>query len=238
MLHLGIKTRLVRLARQIKGRLVDTGLHSENFWANRTEIEGEQFAKGYWDSRKLPLRTYVADAILGIPGVHDVLEVGCSAGPNVATIASRSKDLRIVGIDFDKDAVAFGNRLLKESHLENARLEHATADRLPFENASFDLVLTCAVLSCIGPQKILGTLQEMKRVSRRGFVLFEPHRTGPDFLGAKGKTEHYPNTTYWLRDYQRLITEELKLPHVRFTEIQIPPEHRVGHSQSGLIVLF
>lgn len=234
---LGIKTRLVSFTRYLRANLFDMGGKSEEFWSKRTQNEGQKYAEDYWVSQSHPLRTYVSEAVLSVNGVKDILEVGCGAGANIAAILTRAPNVHIAGVDLDQDALDVAHsHFEQEGH--NILLQKSSAEKLPFPDQSFDVIFTVAVLSCIGPQKIIPVLQEMKRVARRGFVFFEPHRTGEKFQGPKGQVECYPNTTYWLRDYRSLLQEIFKDTKMAFREIQMAEEAKMGHSQSGLIVLF
>lgn len=107
---------------------------------------------------------FVAEAIdrLDLPG-RRVLEVGCGLGADLARIAARGAD--VTGIDLAPRAAA-----LARAHLESRGLPGRTmvadGERLPFPDATFDLVWSFGVLHHAPDTR--RALAEVGRVLRPG----------------------------------------------------------------------
>lgn len=108
-------------------------------------------------------------------GDERVLDIGCGRGVLLINVAKHLSTGRAVGIDIWSKNLQSGNSPVRT--LENAKLE-GVADRvdlkdgdartLPFESASFDLVLTSLVFHHIPPQDRRHAFNEAIRVLRPG----------------------------------------------------------------------
>ena len=67
----------------------------------------------------------------------DVLEVACGAGQGLGYLAKAAK--KVVGSDIDKENLEFAQRQYKGRN--NIRLEHFDAQKIPFENDRYDVVI-------------------------------------------------------------------------------------------------
>jgi len=76
------------------------------------------------------------------------------------------------------------------------------ADELSeFREKEFDVVLTDALLICIGPDKIKRVIKELARISRKGIIMVEWHT-------PEGIKEIYdPHIGVWRRNYKILLSE-------------------------------
>ena len=110
-----------------------------------------------------------------------VLDVGCGTGKLLATMPARYEK---VGIDPSE-------HMLEAARERGLDVQQASADALPFEDASFDLVMTHAVLHhVIDPAAVRRAVTEMCRVARPG--------------GAVLIWDHNPLNPYWKLLMRRL----------------------------------
>lgn len=101
-----------------------------------------------------------------LKGKQDFLEVGCGSGV-VSKYFARSYHFSVTGIDIDPEQIKLA---AKDTHgIPNTRFLEADATDLPFEDSSFDIVLSFGVMHHI--YNWLGAIKEIKRVLRIGGYL-------------------------------------------------------------------
>lgn len=116
------------------------------------------------------LRRFETRIIDGLPRGR-VLEVGCGTGELLAAIASSSPGSSVTGLDPDGDALRIARQKLRDRGLE-ARLVPGRAEVLPFEDGSFDLVVSSLMLHHLGTSTKARALREWRRVlAPRGALL-------------------------------------------------------------------
>ena len=96
------------------------------------------------------------------PGL-DVLEIGCGTGNLLREAIRAEPGLTAVGIDPDPLALERARR-----RLPGVRLERGYAQRLPFEDDSFDRVLSAFMFHHLDPAAQRDTVAELRRVLRPG----------------------------------------------------------------------
>lgn len=100
------------------------------------------------------------DPIYPPGGQLDILDVGCGTGANLHRLLSRYG--RPVGLDFAREAVRFVRSR------GSSDVVQASADAIPFADASFDLVTAFGVICQLGVRSDLAVLDECYRVLRPG----------------------------------------------------------------------
>lgn len=204
------------------------GVHSKNWWATR-DAESSS-AAAYWGHRTHPSRDAIAQEVAKLPGTS-LLEIGVHAGPTMWAIAQRRKFDRLAGTELSAPVLAFAKERLPAALGQPVELVSAAADNLPFPDKSFDIVVTCMVLQCIGPEAITYSLNEMLRVCRGHLVLGEPYSGDKMEACPEGRVDPYPNTSYWIRNYARILEGKAKL----ISRKMLPPDARMGHLDSVLV---
>jgi len=150
-------------------------------------------------------------------GPGTVLEVGCGEGhlaQHLVRAASRPK--RFVACDVALCAAAPGLDSLIE-------LRRASAYDLPFENASFELVVCCEVLEHLrDPER---GLAEIARVSRRAVLLSTPREPLWRLLNvARARyLRDFGNTPGHVQHFSRRALEQLARRSLRIVERRTPP---------------
>jgi arsenite methyltransferase len=100
------------------------------------------------------------------PG-EDVLDIGCGAGMDTLVAAQMTGQKgTVTGIDMTPDMAAKARRSAAEMGLSNVTIVDGSAERLPFRDASFDVVISNGVIDLI-PDKD-AVFSEIARVLRPG----------------------------------------------------------------------
>lgn len=135
-------------------------------WSDRyqashgVEIAAQPDAWGAWRIPESELRL--------LPDVagRDVLELGCGAGQWAGWLARHGA--RVTGLDLSRRQLTHARRHLAATGVA-AHLVHGSAERLPFQGAAFDLVLSDhGAMSWGDPDR---TVPEVARVLRPGGIL-------------------------------------------------------------------
>jgi len=115
-----------------------------------------------------------------------ILEVACGRGGFVRELARAGAS--IVGCDFSFSAVRVSKSKLAGNGLKKISdwLVQGDAQRLPFADASFDIVISCETIEHVPNAQ--SALNEMHRVARPGGRLF---LTTPNYLNFMGLYEIY-----------------------------------------------
>ena len=96
-----------------------------------------------------------------------VLDLGCGSGTDVFCAAvAVGRDGRVAGVDFTDQQLAKANQLRDRDSFDQVEFVEASIDELPFEDASFDVVISNGVIN-LSPIKHV-VFAEAARVLRRG----------------------------------------------------------------------
>ncbi len=89
---------------------------------------------------------------------QSVLDVGCGTGVLLKTLADTYPDVALAGVDLTREMLAVARKRLPKA----VRLEQAGAEKLPFDDESFDTVISCNMFHYI--REPIAALEEMRRV--------------------------------------------------------------------------
>lgn len=172
----------------------------EHYWKYRHILENvddwhagaQNISEGYWNSIGHPHRKMIIDAVSSI-GAESVLEVGCASGPNIMAIrdALSIPDDKLAGIDVNEGFIEHARK-----YLPGVFYEVGSVTALPFENKTFDVVLTDAVLMYVDKENIKKAIREIERVAKKGIIFSEWYASS--LLGVV-------KDFHWARDYSKLL---------------------------------
>ena len=217
--------------RRLKEGLLGTRVR-EKEWATKHlrggldwgESSRDDWVKSYWNSQDHPHRAFLIERISKF-SPNSILEIGCNCGPNSRLLAKRFPDAKIRGIDINPAAVQKGNEWLAQEGITNVKLLEGKADELGrFQDRSFDVVFTDAVLMYVGPDKIKEVMKGMIRIARHALILVERH-------SEDEKKDPYGLGIYhgcWKRDYVALLkqyVQEEQIHVIKITEDIWPEEN-------------
>ena len=124
-----------------------------------------------WDRRRGPESLpALLTALEQVESPQRVLDVGTGTGQAARVIAKRFPDAEVVGVDLAPAMVEEARRLLEPELSGRVRYEAADASALPFEAASFDLVVLL---------NMIPFFPEIARVTAPGGALVLAYSSGP-----------------------------------------------------------
>jgi SAM-dependent methyltransferase len=140
-------------------------------------------ANGYQRFRHAQLEEAVAQVASALAR-DALLDIGCATGVLTARLATRFGFRRAVGVDFLATVLDEGRRLFPSLELHEAQLPE-----MPFEDASFDLVVASEVLYYLTPEARSKAISEVVRVLRPGgYLLFTSALGSPYFTLESART--------------------------------------------------
>jgi len=95
-----------------------------------------------------------------------ILEVGCGNGYYLSLLNRLDNETKLTGIDNDSSALQAAKKIIKE---KSTKLILGPAEKLPFEDNSFDKVVMSEVIEHVEDEN--RSLQEIHRVLKKGGVL-------------------------------------------------------------------
>jgi len=107
----------------------------------------------------------------GLTAEHSLLDVGCAKGFMLKDFAEVIPGLEVAGIDISEYAIS------NAVEGTEAVVQVADARELPFEDGSFDLVVSINTLHNFQRDGVIQSLREVQRVSRQwSFVVLDAYR--------------------------------------------------------------
>ncbi len=164
-----------RIEAGIRGKYINVAVSPEGlfrFPTGRAGLEGLQYDPAW--IQLLPDQVVASYCGVGNPFSlgpvkkgESVLDIGCGAGVDTllaAMMAGRSG--KAVGVDFVPEMLERAEANLAETRLRNATFHRASGERLPFDDRSFDTVISNGVINLI-PDKA-AAMKEAFRVLKPG----------------------------------------------------------------------
>ena len=107
----------------------------------------------------------------GLTGVSTLLDVGCAKGFMISDFARDIPGIDVRGVDISEYAIQ------QAKHDVSDRVSVANAIDLPFEDSSFDLVISITTIHNLEGDDLVAALREIMRVSRGGaFITVDAYR--------------------------------------------------------------
>jgi SAM-dependent methyltransferase len=100
------------------------------------------------------------------PG-HRVLDLGCGTGTLAIQVKRRQPGAEVVGLDADPEMLERARTKASEAGVE-LRLDEGYSTELPYEDASFNRVLSTLFFHHLDPEPKRQTAREIARVLRKG----------------------------------------------------------------------
>jgi ubiquinone/menaquinone biosynthesis C-methylase UbiE len=150
--------------------------------------------------RDLRLRDLLARSLPGSSA--SLLDIGCGSGSLLANVGQRWPDVRLTGLDLQPERIEEARANAPDAHLVVG-----SADALPFDDHSFDVVTAVTLMSSLPTDPMeTAAAREIARVTRPGgwlvwFDLRYDNPTNPAVHGVDGRrlAELFPGWAQELR---------------------------------------
>ncbi len=116
--------------------------------------------------RESEFRPALLGAVLREPRPANVLDLGCGTGTLAVALADAGPDIEVVGVDGDEQILAAARR--KASSTPNISFIVATAERLPLQSATVNVVVASLLLHHLSGAAKRAALAEARRVLKPG----------------------------------------------------------------------
>lgn len=143
-----------------------------------------------------------------------VLDIGCDWGYLMMLLKRRNPNLECHGIDIDSYSCEYGNRLARENKIK-INLQYGNARKLPFDDDSFDYVVSTGTFEHILPEWRNNAVKEIRRVLKDGgrLVFLFPNPKGlaqrvKDFIAEKTPLHKF---TMWIPNLQKMEKKYTKI---------------------------
>lgn len=100
-----------------------------------------------------------------------ILDIGCGVGHNTLPLAKTYPDARVVGVDVSAPMLRYGHARAVSLGIETVSFHQANAEKLPFDDNSFDWVQTSMFLHETSTSAIKTIIREIHRVLAPGGVM-------------------------------------------------------------------
>jgi ubiquinone/menaquinone biosynthesis C-methylase UbiE len=117
-------------------------------------------------SRERRFKELLVDQVAPAPGQR-ILDLGCGTGTLAIQVKEREPRADVVGLDADPEMLGRARAKAERAGVE-LQLAEGMSDELPFEDASFDRVLSTLFFHHLDPEPKRRTAREIARVLRNG----------------------------------------------------------------------
>lgn len=203
-------------------------------WATSRVYEDNSWRTEFNRSLKHPHRTLLVEKISSHSPISSILEIGCGHGVNLYLLAKKFPDAKIVGLDINPKAVATAQEFFIKEKILNVRFDVGKIQELSrFDDKSFDIVLTDAMLIYIQPNEIEPTIRELLRVGN--VVIFNEWHCFHRFLALCIDTYFCFKLKY---ETMKFSKENVSLLRCLFTPKSVSLGLYIGHWVRNYTTLF
>jgi ubiquinone/menaquinone biosynthesis C-methylase UbiE len=117
-------------------------------------------------SREGRFKELLVDQAAPAPGQR-ILDLGCGTGTLALQVKQREPGAELIGLDADPEMLAQARRKAEQAGVE-LELTEGFSTELPYEDASFDRVLSTLFFHHLDPEPKRQTAREIARVLRKG----------------------------------------------------------------------
>lgn len=170
-------------------------VEGESYWETRDPMDGRRdwrnrgtdWIEEYVISAWHPHRALILDALKDLEVFYSVLEIGCSAGPNLYRIQKAFKSKFLVGIDINEASIKRARKFVPDAVFSVASMgDFRVAD------SNYDIGIADAVLMYADDKLCERAFSEFDRVIRKALIIVDWYDES-----KKGVVKDF----HWARNY-------------------------------------
>lgn len=186
-----------------------------SFWQTRSKTDKHKdwlyedggWIEGYEQSVAHPHRVKTIEMLKSLKPFTSLLEIGCSAGPNLKLIHEHFPGVETVGIDPNEDSVEAAHKFVPNGGVIVGDVRKLLT---LFPSKSFDVVLADASLMYVEPGEIVSVMNDIALVAKKAVLIVERCTDAKQGSVAGG---------VWGRNYEMLLKERgFKVTKEKITE--------------------
>lgn len=128
-----------------------------DYWDGSRDIN---YGGYYYDERWIPIANKIIN-YYKLSSKSRILDIGCGKGFLLYEIKKKIPNCEVFGIDISKYAIDHGKEEIKNN------LKTGNANKLPYADDSFDLVISINTLHNLYCYDLISSLKEIERVSKK-----------------------------------------------------------------------
>jgi ubiquinone/menaquinone biosynthesis C-methylase UbiE len=121
---------------------------------------------------KTPLFNMTTETVLLKSEIKDgvILDVGCGPGQITRRLGKANPKFNVIGVDLSANMIEGAKILAAEENVQNVEFRIGNVENLPFEDDTFDLVVTQGSLLCW--ENPVKGIKELYRVAKKGSYIY------------------------------------------------------------------
>lgn len=173
---------------------------------NELSFTGERFVTNLIDKYIVAEHYQRYNAVLDIVKGRKVLDAACGAGYGTALMATAAES--VTGIDISAETIEYAQKRYAER--KNARYVEASIAELPFEDDSFDVIVSFETIEHVTEELQDSFLKEIKRCLKKDGILVMSSPDKRTYTDLTGHINKFHIKEFYVDEFEDFLKREFK----------------------------
>lgn len=173
---------------------------------NELKFTGERFVTNLIDKYIVAEHYQRYNAVLDIIKGKKVLDAACGAGYGTALMATAAE--KVTGIDISAETIAYAQKRYAEQ--KNASYVEASIAELPFEDHSFDVIVSFETIEHVTEELQDSFLKEIKRCLKEDGLLIMSSPDKRTYTDLTGHVNEFHIKEFYVDEFENFLKREFK----------------------------